>query len=129
MNTIPTLKSVQAAFAQRRQHKPHLRSPFHGELRDQALPLQAHCAPGVICKALGISRGMLQSWQGHSALPPSTTAEPLEFVLLPTEPPRAETERLQLALTRANGDRWCLQGDPSAEQLRAFVTALSGAAR
>ena len=131
MNTTPTLESVQAAFQQWRQHKPYLRSRIPAELRDQALALLTQHSPGDICKALSITRGMFLAWQGHAAPPRNATSEPIEFVTLPSAPAIAShsSEPLTLALTQANGDHWSLQGDPSVEQLHAFVTALSGGAR
>jgi hypothetical protein len=130
MIMTPTLEAVQAEFRQWRQHKPYLRSPTPNELKGRALALLAHHSPVDVCKALGITRCMLKTWQGPVRPDSAATAETIEFVTLPIEPlpaPRPGTP-VTLALTLANGDHWSLQGDPSAEQLSAFFAALSGGA-
>ena len=131
MIMTPTLEAVRAEFEQWRQNKPYLRSPTPNELKSRALALLAHHSPGDICKALGITRSMLKTWQGPIRPDSAAAAEIIEFVALPIEPlpapPRSGTP-VSLALTLANGDHWCLRGDPSAEQLSAFVAALSGGA-
>ena len=124
MKTSPTLEAVQAAFQQWRQNKTRLRARTPDELRQQALSLRDSYSPGDICNALGITRGMLQAWQGHA------TPEPITFVALPAEthPEQAIAAPLTLELTQANGNHWRLQGDPSAAQLSALVNVLSGSA-
>lgn len=130
MNTTPTLEFVQAEFQQWRQTRTRLRSRTPAELRSKALALLEHHSPNDIRKALGITRGMLQTWEDQTSPLAARVAEPIEFVTLPVEPAPAlpSTEPLRLELTQANGDHWSLQGDPSAAQLSAFVTALSGGA-
>ena len=130
MNT-PTLESVQADFHHWREHRPHRRSPTPPALRHKALSLRDQHSVNAICVALGITRRMLLGWQNPASAPQRQrqTPEPVEFVVLPTEAekPHGESQPLQLSLTQASGDHWCLSGDPSAEQLHAFVSALAGA--
>lgn len=127
----PTLESVQAEFKQWRRNKPYLRARTPDELRDQVLTLLPHHSHSDLCKILGMSRSMLQGWEDHANSQPTAVAEPIEFVALALESPPTSrpAESLTLALTQANGDHWCLQGDPSVEQLRTFVATLSGADR
>lgn len=130
MNT-PTLDAVQADFQRWRQHRPYLRSPAPTELRDKALLLRERHSTAAICKALGITRRMLQNWQGQTAGSEPERPEPIEFVVLPpaADATHQGTRDLQLSLTQASGDQWCLRGDPSVDQLHAFVAALAGGGR
>lgn len=124
MNPTPTLESVQAAFQQWRQSKTQLRARTPDELRQQALALRDHHSSSEICRALGITRGMFRAWQGQPV------SAPVEFIALPatTVPEQAIATPITLELTRANGDHWRLQGDPSAAQLGTLVTLLAGRA-
>ena len=129
MNT-PTLESIQADFHHWREHRPHRRSPTPPELRDKALSLRDQHSTNAICRALGITRRMLLNWQNPPSALQHQTSAPVEFVRVPAEAeePHSESHPLQLSLSQASGNHWCLKGDPSAEQLRAFVSALAGAA-
>ncbi len=132
MKPIPTLESVQQDFQHWRQQRPYRRSPTPAALRDQALLLREQHSVAAICEALGITRCMLRRWRGQVTVPEPVPTAPVEFVVLPTEPESAGDRSgggLQLTLTRAGGDQWSLRGEPSAEQLRAFVSALAGGAR
>ena len=127
MNT-PTLESVQNDFQQWRQHKPYLRSSTPADLRDKALSLRGQYSVPAICKTLGITRSMLQTWLDAATEPPREAQAPIEFVVLPTPTDDRcdKAKELELTITRVGGDQWCLRGDPSAEQLHTFVTALTG---
>ena len=129
MNT-PTLESVQNDFRQWRQHKPYLRSSTPTDLRGKALSLRSQHSVAAICKALAITRPMFQAWLDAATEPAEEAQAPVEFVVLPspTDDPCDPTTALELTITRVSGDQWCLRGDPSAEQLRALVTALTGGA-
>ena len=129
MNTL-TLESVQNDFQHWRQHKPYLRSPTPAQLRDKALSLRDQYSVAAICKALGITRAMFQTWQGLATEAMCEAPTPVEFVVLPTQADdRCDlANALQLTVTRSSGEQWCLQGDPSAEQLRTIVAALTGGA-
>ena len=71
---------------------------------------------------------MFQAWLDAATEPSDETQAPVEFVVLPTPTvDQCDTAKaLELTITRVSGDQWCLRGDPSAEQLRALVTALTG---
>ena len=130
MNT-PTLESVQADFHHWREQRPNRRSPTPAALRSKALSLRDQHSVNAICIALGITRRMLLNWQCQKPAYHTSASEPVEFVMLPAkaENPRAESQHLQLSLTQASGDHWCLSGNPSAEQLQAFVSVLAGGTR
>ena len=129
MNT-PTLESVQNDFRQWRQHKPYLRSPTPTDLRSKALSLRSQHSVAAICKTLEITRPMLQAWRDAATAPSDEAQAPIEFVVLPkpTDDRCDKAKELELTITRVSGDQWCLRGDPSAEQLHALVTALTGGA-
>ena len=128
---IPTLESVQADFHHWREQRPSRRSPTPTALRSKALSLRDQHSVNAICIALGITRRMLLDWQRQMPAERSSASEPTEFVMLPAEAesPRGKSEHLQVSLTQASGDHWCLSGNPSAEQLQSFVSALSGGSR
>ena len=58
-----TLESVQLAFHQWRQTKPHRLAPFPDHLRHQALALLSTHSPNTIKRTLRISATMFKRWQ------------------------------------------------------------------
>ena len=102
MNT-PTLESVQNDFQQWRQHKPYRCSSTPADLRHKALSLRHQHSVPAICKALGITRPMFQTWLDAATEPSREGLAPVEFVVLPTtltDNPCDPANGLQLTVTR-----------------------------
>ena len=131
------LESVQHAFRQWRETKPHRRAPFPDHLRHQALALQSTHRPSVIQKTLGISDSMFKNWQGMAPQvnKPSRKQHPhspslhQDFVPLSlsfdsSAPLTNETlPTITVELTLNQGGRLQLQGALTADQLERVVRA------
>ena len=90
-------------------------------LRQQAVALLEHHCPSHICQALGIHSDALKRWRRigqQSALAnDSSTAKAPDFVTLPPEEPRPQTEVLRLAIERPDGLRLTVTGHFSLAEL------------
>jgi hypothetical protein len=95
-------------------------------LKKKAVTLLIDMSPGKVTKALGISSVMLKRWAGQKAQSSDTTTAP-EFVVLPSESQAltGDVDGLKLNFTQPNGNHWCLQGNVSASQINAFISALN----
>ncbi len=125
MNTVrlinsPTLAQVERAFAHWRNHREQ-RSHTPLTLRQQAVALLEHHCPSHICQALGIHSDALKRWRQvgqQSALAnDSSIAGAPDFVTLPPEEPRPQTEALRLAIERPDGLRLTVTGHFSLAEL------------
>ena len=128
MESHLTLEAVQAEFQLWRQNRASRGARTPEALRLKALALLDRYSVNEIRIALGITRDMLKAWGDQSGPTSVDTATPIQFIDLPNESSafQSVTDPLTLDVTQANGCHWCLQGNPSASQLTAFVQALSG---
>lgn len=130
MNIPLTLEAVQSDFHQWRQQKPNARTPIPLHLREKAIALRADFSSNQITKALGINHSMLKSWSGERERKPSKQnrqpSESIEFTTIPatTDSNPFPGQTAQLSCDLSNGQRWCLQGGFTSEQLTAFIQSL-----
>ncbi len=130
MNIPLTLEAVQSDFHQWRQQKTNARTPVPLHLREKAIALQANFGSSQITKALGINHSMLKSWSGEGEYKPSKQhhqpPDSIKFTTIPaaTDSNPSPWETAQLSCDLPNGQRWCLQGDFTSEQLYTFIQSL-----
>lgn len=105
-----------------RSKRTNRRVPIPESLRQKAVELLAHYPRTQIITTLGISSGMLKTWESTAF-----AAQP-QFVAMSLEHPSTNSDQppLEIVLANNRGQRITLQGEFSQPQLTLLVRALHG---
>jgi len=105
-----------------RSQRAYRRAPIPQSLRQKAVELLTHYPRTQIIKTLGISCGMLKSWENTA----SAAQKPFVCVDLGGSPELGEQSPLDIVLANNRGQRITLQGEFSPSQMTLLVRAIKG---